>query len=352
MPPVPQNSAEKSMLTDVPEKLPYPDAYSGSFFKRDKRNFHFMDHDEPHATRRRMILEKHPEVKELMKQDPFSLYLTMALVATQTFIMSQIKDWPWWSIIISAFVSGAVLSHALYVLIHDLTHYTAFKSRKANQYTAILANLGQGIPSSISFGRYHADHHIFLGRPNWDPDLPTQKEIGFFTTPFRKFMFILTMPFFYGFRPYFVCPKPPSVLEFVNMAIVFSWDAFMFYLFGGKSLCYLILGTAFGLGLNPVAAHIIAEHYEFIKGQDTYSYYGIMNVPNLNIGYHIEHHDFPNIPWRKLPKLREIAPEFYNTLPQHKSYLLVMYKYIFDKDFGAWCRIGRHNGDDIKQKRS
>jgi len=263
-----------------------------------------------------------------------------------------IKDMSWGIVIVAAFFSGAVLSHALYVLVHDLTHYTAFKSRKANQFTAILANMGQGVPSSIAFGRYHADHHIFLGRPNWDPDLPTQREIGFFTTPLRKFGYILFMPFFYGFRPYFVCPKPPSVLEFVNMVIIFSWDAFLGYTFGAKAIVYLIVGTLFGLGLNPVATHIIAEHYEFIKGQDTYSYYGPFNFPGLNIGYHIEHHDFPNIPWRKLPRVREIAPEFYNTLPQHKSYLLVLYKYIFDREFGAWCRIGRNNGEDIKQKRS
>jgi len=350
--PAPEKETEKSLLTNIPEKLPFPDAYSGSFFKRDLRNFHFMDHDEPHATRRRMILEKHPEVKELMKQDSFSFYLTCALVIGQTIIMHFIKDMPLWFVIIASFFSGAVLSHALYVLVHDLTHYTAFKSRKANQFTAILANLGQGVPSSIAFGRYHADHHIFLGRPNWDPDLPTQKEIAFFTTPFRKFLYILTMPFFYGLRPYVVCPKPPSVLEFVNMAIVFSWDAFIAYYFGYKSLIYLVVGTLFGLGLNPVSAHIIAEHYEFIKGQDTYSYYGPFNFTGLNIGYHIEHHDFPNIPWRKLPRLKEIAPEFYNTLPQHKSYLLVFYKYIFDREFGAWCRIGRNNGEDIKQKRN
>jgi sphingolipid delta-4 desaturase len=350
--PTPQNTGEKSMLTNVPAKLPFPDAYTGSFFKRDLRNFHFMEHDEPHATRRRMILEKHPEVSELMKQDVFSFYLTAALVLGQTFIMYLIQDMSWWFIILAAFVSGGVLSHALYVLVHDLTHFTAFKYKKANQLTAILCNFGQGVPSSIAFGRYHADHHIFLGRPNWDPDLPTQWEIGFFRTPFRKFLYVLFMPFFYGFRPYVVCAKSPSVLEFVNMVIIFSWDALIIYMFGGKALCYLVLGTVFGLGLNPVSMHIIAEHYEFISGQDTYSYYGPVNIPNLNIGYHIEHHDFPNIPWRKLPRLREIAPEFYNTLPQHSSYLLVLYKYIFDREFGAWCRIGRTQGEDIKQKRN
>jgi len=350
--PTPDQGEKKSLLTHVPTKLPYPDAYSGSFFKRDLRNFHFMEHDEPHATRRRMILEKYPEVKKLMKQDSFSFFLTLALVIGQVFAMYLIQNMSWPIIILGAFFSGAVLSHALYVLIHDLTHYTAFKSRRANQFTAILANLGQGVPTSISFGRYHADHHIFLGRPNWDPDLPTQWEIGFFRTTLRKFLYVVFLPFFYGGRPYVVCAKSPNLMELVNTVIVLSWDFFLYYMFGGKALVYLIVGTLFGLGLNPVAMHIIAEHYEFIQGQDTYSYYGPFNYTGLNIGYHIEHHDFPNIPWRKLPRLREIAPEFYNTLPQHKSYLLVLYKYLFDNEFGAWCRIGRNHGEDIKQKRA
>ena len=343
---------QKSLLIEVPKSKPFPDAYSGSNFKRDTRNFHYMDHDEPHATRRRMILEKYPKVKELMKQDSYSFFLTVFLVALQVGICYLIRDLPWWAVLVITYFVSGVITHALFVLIHDLTHFTAFKSRKANQLTAILANFGQGVPSAISFGRYHADHHIFLGRPNWDPDLPTQWEIGFFRSALKKFLFICVMPLFYSLRPYVVCPKPPSVLELLNAVCIVAWDLLIYHYFGFKGVVYLILGTLFGLGLNPVSAHIIAEHYEFVKGQDTYSYYGPFNFVNLNLGYHIEHHDFPNIPWTKLPELRKIAPEFYNTLPSHTSYFLVLYKYIFCPDFGAWCRIGRTQGEDIKQKRN
>jgi sphingolipid delta-4 desaturase len=38
-----------------------------------------------------------------------------------------------------------------------------------------------------------------------------------------------------------------------------------------------------------------------------------------------EHHDFPRIPWSQLPKVRTIAPEFYDDLPYYTSYCSVLY---------------------------
>lgn len=90
-----------------------------------------------------------------------------------------------------------------------------------------------------------------------------------------------------------------------------------------------------------MVGHLIAEHYEFINRMETYDYIGWANVVNVNVGYHIEHHDFPMIPWTRLPLLRKMAPEFYENLPYHTNYYKVILQYIFDKYMGPFSRISR-----------
>lgn len=57
--------------------------------------------------------------------------------------------------------------------------------------------------------------------------------------------------------------------------------------------------------------------------------------------YHNEHHDFPDVPWSRLPDVRKTAPEFYETLWQHSSYLMVLYEFFFDPNFTLHSRVVR-----------
>ena len=53
----------------------------------------------------------------------------------------------------------------------------------------------------------------------------------------------------------------------------------------------------------------------------------------------MEHHDFPFINSSSLPMISKIAPEYYNELPQLKSYLLVLKDFIFDPNIGKHISI-------------
>lgn len=75
--------------------------------------------------------------------------------------------------------------------------------------------------------------------------------------------------------------------------------------------------------------------------QETASYYGPINRLALNVGYHNEHHDFPSIAWNRLPRLRALAPEFYDTLRYHTSWTRLLIDFIFDERYTLFSRVER-----------
>jgi len=101
----------------------------------------------------------------------------------------------------------------------------------------------------------------------------------------------------------------------------------------------------FSIGLHPVGARWIQEHYTYDFDQETFSYYGPINLVALNMGYHNEHHDLPSIPWNNLPKLRAIAPEFYNNLKYHSSWSRLLFQFIFDRRYSLYSRVERTETD-------
>lgn len=220
---------------------------------------------------------------------------------------------------------GASCSHIVYVVIHDITHYSCFESPVINKLFAILVNLVNAVPSAITFGRYHADHHYFMNIVEIDPDIPSAWEVSFIQTPFRKFVFVLLYPILYSVRPLIKFPKVPNSLEVFNVFAVLLSDYLVYVKLGPWALVWMLMSLYMGLSLHPLAGHLIAEHYEFMNRLESYDYIGVANFFNLNVGYHIEHHDFPQIPWTRLPIVRKIAPEFYEEYPCHTSYMRVFY---------------------------
>ena len=164
---------------------------------------------------------------------------------------------------------------------------------------------------------------------------------------------------FYALRPGLVRSQSPTVWHLLNIATQLIFDYVLIKTWGVRSFMYLILSSFFAGSFHPCAGHFIAEHYLWDGlNQETYSYYGPLNILAYNVrlfylrdlsiligllkvGYHNEHHDFPSVAWTRLPALRKLAPEFYDTLPSHSSWPMVLINFIRDKEVGIFARVKR-----------
>jgi sphingolipid 4-desaturase/C4-monooxygenase len=321
-------------------------------------DFIWSTEDEPHASRRKAILKKHPEIKQLYGHDPVLKYkiacavilqLSLAYLFRNQFFGVAEQQYSFWLYLAVTWTIGGTCNHLMFMAFHELSHNLGFKQPKHNRwYAMFVANLPVGIPAAISFKRYHMDHHKYQGVDGIDVDIPTALEGRIFNNCFTKFFFVFFQLLFYAIRPMLVNPKSPGVNELINAVVVILADVFMVVRWGPGSLVYLLLSTLLGGGLHPVAGHFIAEHFVFPEDRkagnvETYSYYGLTNLLTFNVGYHNEHHDFPFIPGSRLPQVRQIAQEFYDPLPYHTSYVYVLYSYIFNPHITAFSRIKRVN---------
>ena len=306
-------------------------------------DFSYMDGHPVHRQRAREILAKHPEVRRLMGANPTSALWAVGLVATQWLAAYLVHDlsWPW--IFVAAYLFGAFINHALYVLIHECTHNLVFRKKTHNNWLGILCDFALAFPSAMAFRKYHLLHHQHLGDYEMDPDIVCHAEGRLVRdSAWRKALWVAMLGVSQALRPLKV--KGVRALDrwiIVNILVIAAIDLAVYLVLGPKALAYLALSTFFALGLHPVGGRWIQEHYETRRGQETYSYYGPLNKTCFNMGYHNEHHDFAGIPWNNLPKLKRVAPEYYDSLKSYRSWTAVLLKFIFDPSMSTYSRVVR-----------
>lgn len=61
---------------------------------------------------------------------------------------------------------------------------------------------------------------------------------------------------------------------------------------------------------------------------------------SFNVGYHVEHHDFPAVPWRRLPEVRRLAPEAYDHLFALRSWTVLIVRYFTSHRYEAGHYLG------------
>jgi sphingolipid 4-desaturase/C4-monooxygenase len=290
-----------------------------------------------HFDRSRDIVRAHPEVRSLIAPDARTALLIIALVFAHYAIAWGVRDLPWYLALAIAYGIGIVIAHALGVSIHECAHDLVFSKHWANKAISIFANLPLMFPAAIDFRDKHLRHHRYLGDGDGrDTQAPTPIEARITgRSAWRKILWLSFGPLiFHGAPPKDGTRRATDPWLVVNFIVTVSTMPVIF-LYSSSSFIYLFFSALLAFGPHPVGIRRYAEHVALRDGQPTYSYYGVWNLLALNVGHHIEHHDFPGIAWTRLPLLRRIAPEKYAPLAQVRSWTRLLLSLFFDPEFGA-----------------
>jgi len=315
-----------------------------------KDNFTWSDSCEPHKLRTKEIITNHPEIRTLIGRNPYTFVIILFCVALQIALAYFLQDKSWWLVVGVAYFVGAFASHTLFVCIHECAHNLVFKKRYLNTLAGIFANLPMVLPSAVSFQKYHLKHHSFQGVEELDGDMPYHWEARLINnSALGKAIWLLFYPLFQMLRPARL--KEIDLIDgwtIVNIVVEVTFMGFLFYFLGIKAFVFLLASFFFSVGLHPLGARWVQEHFLTHGNQETKSYYGPLNTVNLNVGYHNEHHDFPSVPWNKLPKIKEFGGAYYNKLHHHTSYVALLFRFLFDKELSVFSRMARSNRGKTK----
>ena len=332
--------------TEVPAYLTCVPVSAGGTLICINTDFFQSESEQPHPERTQQILKAHPEVRTLFGRNKWTSLIMVGIVLLQTGLaygLGRLGLKYWWLSVVAGWCVGAFANHTLYVIIHEATHNLIFKRRAWNLCACIIADLPNCLPGAMGFRVYHLKHHSHQGDYAYDADLASKWEARWIgNSAARKALWEFLFPLFQVTRPTHLKAIPLwSGWTWVNLACGLAFDAAIFLLCGPNGLFYLVASFCFSIGFHPLGARWIQEHYTLDPAQETFSYYGPLNIVALNVGYHNEHHDFPGIPWSRLPRLRAMAPEFYDSLKFHRSWTRLWLQFLFDRRYNLFDRVER-----------
>lgn len=297
--------------------------------------------DPNHKLRRAEILRAQPEVKALFGPSSATAWLGLAAVLLQVALAWTASRLPWWGTPLLALGLGAFIMHFVNCIAHECAHNLVFHGTRLNKAFSIFVTLPSLAPSALAFRHYHLLHHWHFGARGMDSDVPTELEVRVVgRSRLRKLLWVLLLPLTYTvIHPLQVRQRLPfDGWLFANIVFVAAaWGA-AFLLGGWAAVIFLLLSSYLAVGPHPAGAHILQEHIAFDGGNGMSSYYGPINLVSVNLGYHLEHHDLPQIAGWRLPRLHKIVPEFYTGHFSHQSRMVGLWEFVMNRNIGLDSR--------------
>ena len=268
------------------------------------------------------------EFKSLFKIKP--LRHAFAMTYNWLIIFFTVYYYQWlaieWFYPLTVIIIGARM-HALTILMHDATHFRFLKNRKWND---LISNFFIMYPIFTSIEKYranHLKHHQHLNTmhdPDWVAKL-TKREFHF---PKTKSEFLLTLSsyllFYQGildalwFLKRYRGAEKSTKVKSSNSFLKISFYVILFsaiHILGLWS-SYLLFWIAPYLTSFFMFQYIrsVAEHYGEMAHEDSLSSSRTVRPTLLekffiaphSVGYHLEHHLFPGVPFYNLPRLHQL----------------------------------------------
>lgn len=312
-----------------------------------------------HYERKRAILAAHPEVAKLFGTNPWTAAMLVVVMSAHVWLSVALVGAPVWVMLGMAYTVGALLSLQCAVIGHEGAHKLVFKSAVANKLLACVAFA----PVVMGpFGNFWAVEHMYHHQvivdkmQRYGPQTagPVRKAIAaalFFPVVSTFFSLISVLiaaralvsrvAFAFGLAkeaypksftapPYKTFPQIVGDWLLVNTFVNVAFNVAVYSLYGWEPIVFMFLAASFSNGLHPLGMRQVQEHYLQRRNQPTYSVYSPWAAFTFNIGAHVEHHDFPSVPWNRLPQIRRIAPEFYDNLFHYASYTEVLKVFLFN----------------------
>ncbi len=229
--------------------------------------------------------------------------------------------------LLTVIVIGARM-HALAILMHDASHFRFLKNRKLSDWITNITTMYPLFSSIEQYRQNHLRHHKHLNTED-DPDWMAKLGRKDFTFPKTKREFLVTVVSYFTlykgivdaiwflrrFSPLKAAAKPANkankrfgliftFLLLVTVSLLGIWLEFALYWlvpyfstffmfqyirsvsehFGELSYDHMLRSTR-TLKSNFIARFLFAPH---------------------NVGYHLEHHLYPGVPYYNLPKLHKL----------------------------------------------
>lgn len=351
----------------------------------------YSNASEWHNIRRSRGFRLCPSIKSLFKKDAsliIQIFLNPILQLIIAYLCSRLN---YLTILVISWSIGSFLVFMKSNLLHEMSHNLIFGKMSSNIKTIIMTWISIPNVSSELYYYYrfhHLAHHKQFGKDDLEESIfnhyirPVDMDtiIFFRLLRIRKkdhllsnipkgnfirivyiglipainwvnyFLLIIGFNIFYLFQSikgnhdHSITKKVLN--DFSQIILVFGLNIFLYIITNSwKPSLYLSLSYLFFKGFlwHPYLAFWLSIHQTGKSGEPTQSVYSpFMRFITLDMCFHVEHHDFPQIPVKSLSGIRRLIPELYNHgSPIKKGYWSTLKEYYINDN---WV-YGRHNID-------